>query len=704
MASPDAHLPREDAPGVGWRFALGIGLAVAAIELAVFLAGDEYWSLRGDNRKVIFGLIGEAFHGWADRRVPLWSPLIWGGYPLAADPTAGVFYPPYHLAFALTPHPHLIALDVSTALHAGWLAAGVAMLAGRLGATRGVAAWAALALAASPQLLLWSTFHTRFAPIAWLPWAWLAADALANVPAGERRAALRAAVLGSDPRRGTVARGLPAARDLHGRRRRAVDRMRAGGVSARRTVWCAASSSRSSSSPSPSRSCSRRCRSCRTARAEGRSTTRTSTPTRTRSTGSTRAPRTWRSPTGSSVRRSSYSAGSHSPCAFARARASPRSLSCSACSRRATPRRSTVRSRRYRCSECSATRRSSTSSPLRQSRCSRHSGCRHRCATDDAACAAPALALAAFAFVELGVQGSHGVRHVFDQMGQPVLLREALPVFDAARSQLAPPPERETPLRLHVQVRRTEGWGAYTSGAFVYGLLPTAYGFDQWPAPDAPLRNRAFVDLNLYAWTREAARTPGVDRVFVPEPCPEPIPRPLMIEIDGAFCVLRYRREAPRYELLPRAQHVASYDEMIRRMRGAEGPRIPVVVDPARRGLGAHASGHVEVRRFEPGRVLLRVRSDGDGVLLARESWGGRLARQHRRPRRRFDARRRPVPRARDSGRRARRPARVPLARGARRPGRLDPLVRMRCRPVAPQRRGERLKPHAATARGPSPP
>jgi hypothetical protein len=165
---------------VSTRFALVAGGLTALAAAVVFLLHQEPWSLRGDNKLLIYPMTLDAFRQWMGAAVPFWSNAQWGGFPLLADPTAGVFYLLNFVPYLLTPDPHYRAFDLATALHAGILVAGTVKLLGRFGAGTGAACFGALLTLLAPHTLFWTGFLGGFAALAWWPWLMLAADGLAR--------------------------------------------------------------------------------------------------------------------------------------------------------------------------------------------------------------------------------------------------------------------------------------------------------------------------------------------------------------------------------------------------------------------------------------------------------------------------------------------------------------------------------------------
>ena len=198
-ASPGGRPSRP----VSTRFALLAGGLAAVVAAAVFFSYEEPWSLRGDNKLLLYPMTLDAFRQWMQASVPFWSNAQWGGFPLLADPTAGAFYFLNFIPYLLTPDPHYRAFDLATALHLGILVAGSVRLLGRFGACAGAACFGALLTLLAPHTLFWSGFLGGFVALAWWPWLMLAADALVE----SERLFSRSLVLGS---------GLLAAQQLAG--------------------------------------------------------------------------------------------------------------------------------------------------------------------------------------------------------------------------------------------------------------------------------------------------------------------------------------------------------------------------------------------------------------------------------------------------------------------------------------------------------
>ncbi|MFN7951890.1 MAG: YfhO family protein [bacterium] len=114
---------------------------------------------------------------YAALRSALWNGHVGAGFPFPAQGTTGVFYP---LAFPHLWLAHGQAMDVVLVAHLWLLALGAAALVRRLGAARGAQLFAgSAALVAGPvvgSVLLGGRAQT-FA-WAWIPWLWLATEAI----------------------------------------------------------------------------------------------------------------------------------------------------------------------------------------------------------------------------------------------------------------------------------------------------------------------------------------------------------------------------------------------------------------------------------------------------------------------------------------------------------------------------------------------
>jgi len=125
---------------------------------------------------------------WAAGRVPLWNPYENLGQPLAADPTAAVFYPG-KLVFALVPSWDW-AWRVYVLAHLGLALWGAYVLARRLGAGVEAAGAGALSYAFSGSVLFQYCNVPYLVGAAWLPPALWAVDRMYGGPARQRGGSL----------------------------------------------------------------------------------------------------------------------------------------------------------------------------------------------------------------------------------------------------------------------------------------------------------------------------------------------------------------------------------------------------------------------------------------------------------------------------------------------------------------------------------
>ncbi|MGH2628866.1 MAG: hypothetical protein ACRDHY_19685, partial [Anaerolineales bacterium] len=105
----------------------------------------------------------------AGEGLPLWNPHIAGGIPFAADPLAGVWYPPNWLAAAL---PVGLAFNLILWFHLGWACLGAWRLARTLGCGTAGAWVAGIAYSGSPKLLahLGLGHLGLVCGMSWAPW------------------------------------------------------------------------------------------------------------------------------------------------------------------------------------------------------------------------------------------------------------------------------------------------------------------------------------------------------------------------------------------------------------------------------------------------------------------------------------------------------------------------------------------------------
>lgn len=174
-------LADKSVPRGSLLLAVGAGLVAFAVAAAIFWSFEDPWTLRGDNKAVLFPMNLDAWRIWLTGHPPEWTDKIWAGFPLLSDPTSMALYWPNAIGFLLTPEPHLRAYDVATAFHAGILVAGVVFLL-RLLEVRVSAALLGGVLIFMAPMHVWyaSSMITGYAPVTWWPWMLVAAELLAR--------------------------------------------------------------------------------------------------------------------------------------------------------------------------------------------------------------------------------------------------------------------------------------------------------------------------------------------------------------------------------------------------------------------------------------------------------------------------------------------------------------------------------------------
>jgi len=110
---------------------------------------------------------------------PLWNAQIMAGQPFAADPLAGVWYPPNWILF-IWPVP--IAFNFLFVLHVAWAGYGVFRLLQAEGLGAGVALWGGVIFMGTPKLMahLGAGHVSLLFAVAWTPWCVLVARHLAH--------------------------------------------------------------------------------------------------------------------------------------------------------------------------------------------------------------------------------------------------------------------------------------------------------------------------------------------------------------------------------------------------------------------------------------------------------------------------------------------------------------------------------------------
>lgn len=132
----------------------------------IFLAGNEFSDLLISHLpNTLF--LRRALLEWG--QVPLWSSGILSGFPFAANPLSGLFYPPGWLAVLW---PEAWIFNLLGGLHLAWGGLGVVALLRRQGLGHVAALFGGLAFALMPKLFAhYGAGHiTLIYAIAWTPW------------------------------------------------------------------------------------------------------------------------------------------------------------------------------------------------------------------------------------------------------------------------------------------------------------------------------------------------------------------------------------------------------------------------------------------------------------------------------------------------------------------------------------------------------
>ncbi len=144
-------------------------ILVAAVYLDPLATGRNY----GGRDMIAYNIpLEKSVHdAWARGRLPVWTPEVSGGRPLAPNPNAGALYPVRAL-FAALPLP--VALRVFPVLH--WIASGIGMLVllTALGRSRG-AAWVGAVTYSFSGVAVGEAFFPHIQPgmtlLPWIAWA-----------------------------------------------------------------------------------------------------------------------------------------------------------------------------------------------------------------------------------------------------------------------------------------------------------------------------------------------------------------------------------------------------------------------------------------------------------------------------------------------------------------------------------------------------
>jgi hypothetical protein len=156
-----------------------VGMVVVAVAGVAMWTSDEPWTFTLDTGSVFLGQTLPAMRAWFAGRVPEWSDLLWGGFPLIGDCTTAALYPLYALTYLATLAAPLRFFDVAFAVHLGIFAAGAAALVQQLGGSARAAVLAGVLSALDPFAHYCAVTHFPvFGAHAWWPWAFVAVEAL----------------------------------------------------------------------------------------------------------------------------------------------------------------------------------------------------------------------------------------------------------------------------------------------------------------------------------------------------------------------------------------------------------------------------------------------------------------------------------------------------------------------------------------------
>lgn len=155
------------------------GIATTAAAGIAMWRSPVPWTFTLDSGSVFLGQTLPAFRTWFSGRVPAWSDVLWGGFPIFGDCTSAALYPLHVVPYLLTRSAPLRFFDVSFAIHLGIFAAGSAALVRRLGASAPAALFAAVLAAFAPFAHVSAIgAYQVFACHAWWPWVFVAVETL----------------------------------------------------------------------------------------------------------------------------------------------------------------------------------------------------------------------------------------------------------------------------------------------------------------------------------------------------------------------------------------------------------------------------------------------------------------------------------------------------------------------------------------------
>lgn len=135
---------------LSWKFLL---LLILPLAFLIYLGGDFAYPVRGDYSDLAISHLPNAEflrRSLINGEIPMWSPLLFAGYPFAANPLSGLHYPPGWLAL-LFPLP--FGFNFVTALHLVAAGFGMFLFLRKEGLSDWPAFGAAIAFQAMPKIL-----------------------------------------------------------------------------------------------------------------------------------------------------------------------------------------------------------------------------------------------------------------------------------------------------------------------------------------------------------------------------------------------------------------------------------------------------------------------------------------------------------------------------------------------------------------------
>ncbi|HEX7586900.1 MAG TPA: hypothetical protein VF478_01150, partial [Anaerolineae bacterium] len=146
--------------------------------------GQGVWFTR-DVSRVYHPFAVELARALGEGRLPLWTPMLQGGFPLFAEGQVAALYPIQLLLVKLLP-PEL-AISIETLLHLAWASVGMYVLVRGIGFAIPSALLAGIAFSFS-GFMIQKIYHMPILwTAAWLPWLVFLVDQFQRALRGKRR-------------------------------------------------------------------------------------------------------------------------------------------------------------------------------------------------------------------------------------------------------------------------------------------------------------------------------------------------------------------------------------------------------------------------------------------------------------------------------------------------------------------------------------